>query len=175
MPCYLDTSEEPSIFMRLWTPSVFNIPIPCPRSLCDEIVAIWKWDKQKHYKYIYKSRNSILSALPMSVPPKKWKEGDGNSRGCFGFERSCPEDPALIKASLRVGMRRMGKMNAAREKPIDTWRGWPSRLKMRALETTRPGSVRPETRIEFEGHFLEGSGKCSAAIWSHPLEDGQRR
>jgi hypothetical protein len=50
-------------------------------------------------------------------------------------------------------------MNAAREKPIEAWRGWPSRLKMRAPETTRPASVAPETRIKFE----EGiSWRCRA-------------
>ena len=81
-----------------------------------------------------------------------WAGGwGGNRRGRFGFERSLPENPALIKTSLRTGIKRTVEMNAVREKPHEAWSGWPSRLKMRAAEATRPPSVRAETRILFEG------------------------
>lgn len=54
-----------------------------------------------------------------------------------------------MNASLRIGMRRTVKMNAAREKPTEACSGWPSLLKMRAPETASPASVRPEMRIGF--------------------------
>jgi len=60
-----------------------------------------------------------------------------------------------MKEFFRVGMRRTVKMNAAREKPHEACRGWPSRLNMRAPETTRPARVRPETRIECEDGILD--------------------
>jgi len=52
-----------------------------------------------------------------------------------------------MKTSLRAGMRRTVKVNAASEKPTEAWSGWPSLLKMRAPETASPASVSPEMRI----------------------------
>jgi hypothetical protein len=80
-----------------------------------------------------------------------------------------PENPALIKAFFRAGMRRTVKMNAAREKPQEACKGWPSRLKMRAPETTRPASVRPETRIEFEDGIVRSQ---LVAIQLHDMTGG---
>jgi len=60
----------------------------------------------------------ILSALQLALGPGK---GGGaparNRRGRFGFERSLPENPALINTFLRMGIKRTVEMNAAREKP----------------------------------------------------------
>src|SRR5271170_4827641 len=90
----------------------------------------------------------ILSALHQKLAPQIWEtEGGVNNNGRFGFERSLPEKPAWMNASLRTGMRMTVKMNAAREKPTEACSGWPSLLKMRAPETASPASVSPEMRI----------------------------
>jgi len=45
------------------------------------------------------------------------------SNGCLGFERSLPENPALMKAYFIAGINMIVKMNAAREKPTEACSG----------------------------------------------------
>jgi hypothetical protein len=68
--------------------------------------------------------------------------------GRFGFDRSLPENPALINASLRAGISMAVNRNAASENPTDAWRGCPSLLKINAAEATRPARVTPDTKID---------------------------
>jgi len=41
------------------------------------------------------------------------------NKGRFGFERSLPENPALMNALLSAGMRMVVNINAAKEKPTE--------------------------------------------------------
>jgi hypothetical protein len=88
----------------------------------------------------------ILSALGQSASHCKRTKGVNKGRerynnGLLDFDRSLPENPALIKASLSAGISRRVKIQAARVKPRDACNGWPSLLRIKAPAATRPERV----------------------------------
>jgi hypothetical protein len=66
--------------------------------------------------YIKAETAPILSGLILAVA--RYKDED-YSRGRFGLERSFPENPALINAFFKAGIKSTVKTNAATEKPTE--------------------------------------------------------
>ena len=139
--------ESATVFNEIGNDGRFNISVPCARSLSDEIFIIGKRNKAKHGEDINECRNSahaFRSSSTISIFGRRIRYRSGR----FGFERSLPENPALMNALLNAGIKRAVNMKAARENPTEACRGWPSLLKISAPETTSPAIVAPEAKSE---------------------------
>lgn len=140
--------ECATVFNEIGNDSRFNISVPRARSLSDKIFIIGKGNEAKHGEDVNERRNSahaFRSRSNISI----FMDGKIRYRsGLFGFERSLPENPALMNALLNAGIKRAVNTKAARENPTEACRGWLSLLKIRAPETTSPAIVAPEAKSE---------------------------
>lgn len=80
--------------------------------------------------------SALLNQLPCQTPKREWY-----NNGLLDFDKSLPENPALINASLSAGISRRVKMQAASVNPSDACNGWPSLLRIKAPAATRPDRV----------------------------------
>src|SRR5436190_22023157 len=104
--------QRPSIFNKIWCNRLLNVTISCTRRFGYKILVIRKGDETKHHKDIHKSRHSTHT-LRSEIRTAKTERGYNIGR--FGFERSFPENPALINAFFNCGINKTVKMNAAME------------------------------------------------------------
>jgi len=137
-----------AVFEELGCHRSLDIAVPGTGGFCYEVLVKWEWNETEHGEDIHQRRHRAHTLGPTNLATSNIAGGPGGPRGSynnglFGFDRSFPENPALINASLNAGINSSVKIHAARVKPRDACRGWPSLLRIKAAAATRPERVNP--------------------------------
>jgi hypothetical protein len=134
-----------AVFEELWCHRSLDIAVSGTGGFCYEVLVKWKRNETEHGEDIHQRRHRAHTLGPTNLANSNTAGGARGSynNGLFGFDRSFPENPALINASLNAGINSSVKIQAARVKPRDACRGWPSLLRIKAAAATRPERVNP--------------------------------